>query len=391
MPEAVIVDAVRTPIGRAVQGLARRTCAPTTSPRSPLKALQRAQPRRRLRRDRRRHDGRRVRRSASRATTSAATPRCSPASTTTSPACTRQPLLRVVAADAPHGVPRDQGRRGRPVHRRRRRGRLARRAGRGIADESKHPQLDGSRGLAVRRLHPDGPDGRERRRALQRHAARRRTSGRVISQNARGRRAGERALRPRDRRRSRCPTARRASRKDDGPRPGTTLEKLAALKPVFKRGRHGHGRQRLPAQRRRRRGARHERGEGRRARPQAARADHRLDGRGDPPGDHGPRPDPGDPGAARADRHDDRRHRRRRDQRGVRRADRAVHATSSGSTTSKLNPFGGAIALGHPFGMTGARIMTTLLNDLETLDKHATASSRCASPAAWARRCSSSA
>ena len=40
----------------------------------------------------------------------------------------------------------------------------------------------------------------------------------------------------------------------------------------------------------------------------------------------------------------------------------------SGSPTSKLNPFGGAIALGHPFGMTGARIMTTLLNDLETLD-----------------------
>jgi acetyl-CoA C-acetyltransferase len=35
----------------------------------------------------------------------------------------------------------------------------------------------------------------------------------------------------------------------------------------------------------------------------------------------------------------------------------------------KLNPFGGAIALGHPFGMTGARIMTTLLNALETLDK----------------------
>jgi acetyl-CoA C-acetyltransferase len=34
----------------------------------------------------------------------------------------------------------------------------------------------------------------------------------------------------------------------------------------------------------------------------------------------------------------------------------------------KLNPFGGAIALGHPFGMTGARIMTTLINDLETLD-----------------------
>src|SRR3954466_7187322 len=34
----------------------------------------------------------------------------------------------------------------------------------------------------------------------------------------------------------------------------------------------------------------------------------------------------------------------------------------------KLNPFGGAIALGHPFGMTGARIMTTLLNNLDALD-----------------------
>jgi acetyl-CoA C-acetyltransferase len=33
--------------------------------------------------------------------------------------------------------------------------------------------------------------------------------------------------------------------------------------------------------------------------------------------------------------------------------------------TAKLNPFGGAIALGHPFGMTGARIMTALLNGLE--------------------------
>ena len=35
----------------------------------------------------------------------------------------------------------------------------------------------------------------------------------------------------------------------------------------------------------------------------------------------------------------------------------------------QLNPHGGAIALGHPYGMTGARIMNTLLNDLETLDK----------------------
>ena len=36
-----------------------------------------------------------------------------------------------------------------------------------------------------------------------------------------------------------------------------------------------------------------------------------------------------------------------------------------GIDLEKLNPNGGAIALGHPFGMTGARIMTTLLNGLE--------------------------
>ncbi len=35
----------------------------------------------------------------------------------------------------------------------------------------------------------------------------------------------------------------------------------------------------------------------------------------------------------------------------------------------KLNVNGGAIALGHPFGMTGARIMTTLLNGLEDADQ----------------------
>jgi acetyl-CoA C-acetyltransferase len=40
-----------------------------------------------------------------------------------------------------------------------------------------------------------------------------------------------------------------------------------------------------------------------------------------------------------------------------------------GIDEDKLNTHGGAIALGHPFGMTGARIMGTLLNVLETDDK----------------------
>lgn len=35
----------------------------------------------------------------------------------------------------------------------------------------------------------------------------------------------------------------------------------------------------------------------------------------------------------------------------------------------RFNPHGGAIALGHPYGMTGARIMSTLLNGLDEADK----------------------
>jgi acetyl-CoA C-acetyltransferase len=40
-----------------------------------------------------------------------------------------------------------------------------------------------------------------------------------------------------------------------------------------------------------------------------------------------------------------------------------------GIPDEKLNMRGGAIALGHPFGMTGARIMTTLINGLQTDNK----------------------
>ncbi|MCB9662059.1 MAG: acetyl-CoA C-acetyltransferase [Polyangiales bacterium] len=40
-------------------------------------------------------------------------------------------------------------------------------------------------------------------------------------------------------------------------------------------------------------------------------------------------------------------------------------AKQLGISYEKLNVHGGAIALGHPFGMTGARIMTTLLHGLE--------------------------
>ncbi len=44
-------------------------------------------------------------------------------------------------------------------------------------------------------------------------------------------------------------------------------------------------------------------------------------------------------------------------------------ARALGIDEDKLNVSGGAIALGHPFGMTGARITATLLNNLATYDK----------------------
>ena len=44
-------------------------------------------------------------------------------------------------------------------------------------------------------------------------------------------------------------------------------------------------------------------------------------------------------------------------------------ADDLGIEWDKLNVNGGSIAVGHPFGMTGARIMNTLLNGLQTADK----------------------
>jgi acetyl-CoA C-acetyltransferase len=43
-------------------------------------------------------------------------------------------------------------------------------------------------------------------------------------------------------------------------------------------------------------------------------------------------------------------------------------ADDLGIEIDKLNVHGGAIALGHPFGMTGARITATLLNGLGARD-----------------------
>lgn len=45
-------------------------------------------------------------------------------------------------------------------------------------------------------------------------------------------------------------------------------------------------------------------------------------------------------------------------------------ARDIGVDMDRLNVHGGAIALGHPFGMTGARLVTTMINALQSLDEH---------------------
>ena len=45
--------------------------------------------------------------------------------------------------------------------------------------------------------------------------------------------------------------------------------------------------------------------------------------------------------------------------------DRARSAHDTGADLAKTNGNGGAIAIGHPLGASGARIMTTLVNALE--------------------------
>jgi acetyl-CoA C-acetyltransferase len=39
-----------------------------------------------------------------------------------------------------------------------------------------------------------------------------------------------------------------------------------------------------------------------------------------------------------------------------------------GIPMEKLNPNGGSISIGHPFGATGGRILTTLVNELRRRD-----------------------
>ena len=228
--------------------------------------------------------------------------------------------------------------------------------------EDQHERPEGPQRPA-RRVHRDGPDRRERRRALRRHA---RAAGRVrpALPGARGGRAAERVLRSRDRARTR-----QRHRGDQGRRPARLVDAREArtLEPAFKQGGTVTAGNSCPLND----GAAaaivmsdtkaRELGLKPRARIITAAT------WGNEPEYMGVAPI----GAIK----------KALERAGMSIGDVDVYelneafaaqvipiAEEVGFDYDKLNPHGGAIALGHPFGMTGVRIMTTLLNDLETLD-----------------------
>ena len=172
---------------------------------------------------------------------------------------------------------------------------------------------------------------------------------------------------------------------DQGIRPDTSLDGLAALQPAFKPdGRHHRG-QLVAGLRRRRGGAPGSPRDGRCARPAGPGARRRPSHGGGRSRADADRPNPGDREDPRAQRAHARRRRPGRDQRGVR-VGGAAWEREHAPDMDRVNVNGGAIALGHPLGSTGARLITTLLHELERSDTSAAGSSRCAAAGASARQ-----
>ena len=163
MPEAVIIDAIRTPIGRAMKGTLRDVRADDLAA-VPLRALVERNPGVKFGET---NDvlmgcgfpggGAGLQHRPQRGVAGG--------DRSSRPGGHGQPVLRVVVADDPDGVSRDQGRRGRSVHRGRRGVRLARRGPDVPVDEPAHRRHQRHR---LQRLHLDGDHRRERRRALPR-------------------------------------------------------------------------------------------------------------------------------------------------------------------------------------------------------------------------------
>ena len=314
--DAVIVATARSPIGRAVQGLAARPAS------------------RRPGRDHRARRARQGARSSTRptsttSTSAAACPAASRASTwagwsrrcsatTGLPGRDGDPLLRLVAADHPDGLPRDQGRRGRRLRLGRCRDRVALRprqlrrpaaGGAGPRRRLAGPTRSSPRRKARTKARAEGGAGnwhdpREDGEVPDIYIAMGQTAENLAQIKGvtreemdefgvRSQNLAEKAIADGFWAREITPvtTARRpGSSTDDGPRPGVTLEGVAGAQAGLPPRRPGDRRQLLPAQRRRRRGGHHERHEGARARHHPAGPDRLHRRHRALPRDHGPRP-----------------------------------------------------------------------------------------------------
>ena len=254
------------PIGRAMKGSLQGR--PRRRPRrGPAARARRAQPGGRLRRDERHHDGLRLPGRASRATTSAATRSCWPGIDHHVPAVT---VSRFCASSlqtirmAFHAIKAGEGDQYIAAG--------VECVSRGAAQTFPltNPRIDGSERHAATTSTSRWASRPRTSPSAARSAASPRTSGRRISQ--------QRAVAARDSGHfdreivgvdipelhdaGGDVVAAHTVTRDDGPRPGTTVEKLAAAQAGLQAGRHGDRRQRVPAQRRRRGRAGDVRGEG---------------------------------------------------------------------------------------------------------------------------------
>ena len=151
---------------------------------------------------------------------------------------------------------------------------------------------------------------------------------------------------------------------DEYIRDGVTYESVSGLAPGFRQGRHGDGGQRVGPERWRRGAGADEREGCRRARDRAA-GPHRLLGeRRRRSQDHGHGAHSGLAHGAEEGRLEPGRSRSDRIQRSLRGAGLRGEQERSAGTRRKVNVNGGAIAIGHPIGASGGRILVTLLYEM---------------------------
>ena len=151
---------------------------------------------------------------------------------------------------------------------------------------------------------------------------------------------------------------------DEGPRADSSLESLGAAQAGLPGRRDGHRRQRLAAQRRGVGSCPDGGGRGEAPGPPGARHLRRRGERGRRSRLHGHRARAGDPQGPRQGRHQRWGRGPGRAERGVRRPVRRLRPASWRWTSEKVNVNGGAIALGHPLGSSGSRLVCSLTHEM---------------------------